>query len=55
MALFKRHELAQISISISLPSLAYIVAEQSIGASGVIAVVAAGLTSFCTPDFVRRD
>ncbi|MEI4263851.1 cation:proton antiporter [Roseovarius sp. D0-M9] len=44
MALFNRHELAQISISISLPYLAYIVAEQSIGASGVIAVVAAGLT-----------
>lgn len=44
MALFNRHELAQISISIALPYLAYIGAEQSIGASGVIAVVAAGLT-----------
>lgn len=44
MAAFARYELAQISISISLPYLAYIVAEQSIGASGVIAVVAAGLT-----------
>ncbi len=44
MALFSRHELAQISISVSLPYLAYIIAEQSIGASGVIAVVAAGLT-----------
>ncbi|WP_371059714.1 cation:proton antiporter [Rhodosalinus sp. 5P4] len=44
MALFSRHELAQISISVSLPYLAYIGAEQSIGASGVIAVVAAGLT-----------
>ncbi len=44
MAQFNRHELAQISISVSLPYLAYIVAEQSIGASGVIAVVAAGLT-----------
>ncbi|MFP4571211.1 cation:proton antiporter, partial [Rhodosalinus sp.] len=44
MALFRRHELAQISISIALPYLAYIGAEQSIGASGVIAVVAAGLT-----------
>ena len=44
MALFNRHELAQISISVSLPYLAYIGAEQSIGASGVIAVVAAGLT-----------
>jgi len=44
MSLFKSHELAQISISVSLPYLAYIGAEQSIGASGVIAVVAAGLT-----------
>jgi CPA1 family monovalent cation:H+ antiporter len=44
MALFARHELALISISVALPYLAYIVAEQSIGASGVIAVVAAGLT-----------
>ncbi|MGR3494804.1 cation:proton antiporter [Citreimonas sp.] len=44
MALFARHELAQISISVALPYLAYIGAEQSIGASGVIAVVAAGLT-----------
>ncbi len=44
MALFSHHELAQISISVALPYLAYIGAEQSIGASGVIAVVAAGLT-----------
>jgi len=44
MALFSRHELAQISISVALPYLAYIGAEQSMGASGVIAVVAAGLT-----------
>lgn len=44
MAQFGRHELAQISISVALPYLAYIGAEQSIGASGVIAVVAAGLT-----------
>ncbi|MFN3210148.1 MAG: cation:proton antiporter [Roseovarius sp.] len=44
MALFSRFELAQISISIALPYLAYIGAEQSVGASGVIAVVAAGLT-----------
>ncbi len=41
---FARYELAQISISVALPYLAYIGAEQSIGASGVIAVVAAGLT-----------
>ncbi|OSP53759.1 cation:proton antiporter [Pseudoruegeria sp. SK021] len=44
MSLFGRHELAQISISVALPYLAYIVAEQAVGASGVIAVVAAGLT-----------
>ena len=44
MALFARHELAQISVSVALPYLVYIGAEQSIGASGVIAVVAAGLT-----------
>ena len=44
MALFNQHELAQLSISVALPYLAYIGAEQSVGASGVIAVVAAGLT-----------
>ncbi|WP_299681088.1 cation:proton antiporter [uncultured Roseobacter sp.] len=44
MALCDRHDLAQLSISIALPYLAYIIAEQSIGASGVIAVVASGLT-----------
>lgn len=44
MALFGRHELAQTTISVALPYLAYIGAEQIVGASGVIAVVAAGLT-----------
>lgn len=44
MALFARHERAQLTISVALPYLAYIVAEQSVGASGVIAVVVAGLT-----------
>jgi monovalent cation:H+ antiporter, CPA1 family len=44
MGRFARHERAQISISVALPYLAYIGAEQSVGASGVIAVVAAGLT-----------
>lgn len=44
MAAFGRYELAQISISVALPYLAYIGAEQSIGASGVIAVVTAGIT-----------
>ena len=44
MARFAAHELALITISVALPYLAYIGAEQSIGASGVIAVVVAGLT-----------
>ena len=44
MALVGRHELALISVSVALPYLAYIAAEQLVGASGVIAVVAAGLT-----------
>ncbi|MEC7761718.1 MAG: cation:proton antiporter [Pseudomonadota bacterium] len=44
MAFFGRFELAQLSVSIALPYLAYIGAEQVAGASGVIAVVAAGLT-----------
>lgn len=44
MALFANYDRAQISISVALPYLAYIGAEQSVGASGVIAVVAAGLT-----------
>lgn len=44
MGLIPRYELAQHSISVALPYLAYIIAEQSVGASGVIAVVAAGLT-----------
>jgi monovalent cation:H+ antiporter, CPA1 family len=44
MALFARFELAQISVSVALPYLVYIGAEQMVGASGVIAVVAAGLT-----------
>ena len=45
MALFARHERAQMTISVALPYLTYIVAEQSVGASGVIAVVVAGLTA----------
>lgn len=44
MALFSSYDRAQVSISVALPYLAYIGAEQSIGASGVIAVVTAGLT-----------
>ncbi len=44
MAAFERYELAQVSITVALPYLSYIFAEQSVGASGVIAVVVAGLT-----------
>lgn len=44
MTLFSRYELAVVSFSIALPYLAYIIAEQSVGASGVIAVVIAAMT-----------
>ncbi|MDX1743243.1 MAG: cation:proton antiporter [Ruegeria sp.] len=44
MSWIEGFELAQISISIALPYLAYVIAEQSIGASGVIAVVVSGIT-----------
>lgn len=44
MALFPSHDTAQLSISVALPFLAYVTAEQGVGASGVIAVVSAGLT-----------
>jgi CPA1 family monovalent cation:H+ antiporter len=44
MAGFERHERAQISVSVALPYLAFIGAEQVVGASGVVSVVAAGLT-----------
>jgi len=44
MSNFVHHERAQISVSVALPYLVYIGAEQLIGASGVIAVVTAGLT-----------
>jgi monovalent cation:H+ antiporter, CPA1 family len=38
------HPLGQMSMSVALPYLIYIVAEEVIGVSGVVAVVAAGLT-----------
>lgn len=44
MAVMGRFELAQISVSVALPYLAFVAAEQIIGASGVIAVVTAGMT-----------
>ncbi|MDO9525483.1 MAG: cation:proton antiporter [Gemmobacter sp.] len=44
------YPLAQISITIALPYLAFIVSEQLAGASGVVAVVAAGLgVNFMAP------
>ncbi len=44
MSWISQHEAAQISISVALPYLSFIAAEQLVGASGVIAVVTAGLT-----------
>lgn len=44
MAALGRFELAQLSLCLALPYLAYVVAEQLAHASGVIAVVAAGFT-----------
>ncbi|MFP1644871.1 cation:proton antiporter [Pontitalea aquivivens] len=44
MWLFERFPLAQVSASVALPYLAYILAEQVLAVSGVIAVVAAGMT-----------
>lgn len=48
MGLFFNFPLAQLSISIALPYLAFVFSEQAVGASGVIAVVAAGLTMHLT-------
>ena len=44
MILFAQYDRAITSVSVALPYMAYIGAEQTIGASGVIAVVTAGLT-----------
>lgn len=44
MPALRQYETAQITLSIPLPYLAYIFADTVLGASGVIAVVAAGLT-----------
>lgn len=44
MSMFGRFELAQTSISVAVPYLAYVVSEHALGASGVIGVVVAGLT-----------
>ena len=43
MAVLPTFPRAQVSVSVALPYLTYIVAEQYLGASGVIAVVVAGL------------
>lgn len=44
MAAFAGHDRALISVSVALPYLAYVVADRGLGASGVVAVVAAGFT-----------
>ncbi len=44
MRALARFVLAQMSVSVALPYLAFILAEQFVGASGVIAVVTAGVT-----------
>lgn len=44
LARLNDHPLGQVSVSVALPYLVYILAEVALGVSGVIAVVAAGLT-----------
>lgn len=44
MSMVSQHDLAVVSISVALPYLSYVAAEQLVGASGVIAAVSAGLT-----------
>ncbi|MBT9382984.1 cation:proton antiporter [Pseudooceanicola sp. CBS1P-1] len=59
MAQFNRFELAQVSVSVALPYLSYIISEQFLSASGVISVVVCGLAlNFTGPgriDPVRWD
>ncbi|MCC5984993.1 MAG: cation:proton antiporter [Rhodobacteraceae bacterium] len=43
MTMVPNHPLAQVSLSVALPYVAYLSAERLVGASGVIAVVAAGM------------
>lgn len=44
LAWLERFPLAQISLSVALPYVTYLVADQGLGVSGVIAVVMAGMT-----------
>ncbi len=44
MSALGRRDLAVVSASVALPYLAFVAAEQAIGASGVVAVVTAGMT-----------
>ena len=44
MDILRGQRLAQVSMSIALPYITYIVADQVLGVSGVVAVVAAGMT-----------
>ena len=43
-ALMSRYPLAQVSLSVALPYITYLVADRVLGVSGVIAVVMAGMT-----------
>ena len=56
MARLGAHPLGQVSISVALPYLVYVVAENLLGASGVIAVVAAGLAmNYLTPGKISPE
>lgn len=43
-ALMRRYPLAQVSLSVALPYVTYLVADQILGVSGVVSVVMAGMT-----------
>ncbi|WP_108261348.1 cation:proton antiporter [Mangrovicoccus ximenensis] len=45
MSMLNRFELAQVSISVALPYMSYVITEQFVSASGVISVVVCGLTA----------
>ena len=55
MDILRGQRLAQVSMSIALPYITYIVADQVLGVSGVVAVVAAGMTVFAYTADVPTD
>ncbi|MCB1389436.1 MAG: cation:proton antiporter [Rhodobacteraceae bacterium] len=56
LARFSDHPLGQISLTVALPYLTYVLAEVGLGASGVIAVVAAGLAlNFHAPGMISPE